>query len=354
MATLATTALKGAVKWAIKRISNLRHNKGDVPNGVYLLTGYKDVVAASYDVAGDVIELFEFPPQTYLIGASVSCSEDYDVGGTALRTDLVLSTDSDTSYTSDAGGAFVLAGQPQNDGISVVSSSAADTTQTVTIIGTTQGTDTVVVETVTLNGTNEVDTTKTDWGFVLGVKLSASCAGTVTIEEKSGSVDIITIATGVLSKGVTTVSPVMQNLGHLLEIVASGATTKMVGFKGTDENGNVVYDAQALNGTTAVESNVAFGTVTEIYVGDLESTRTITVSQADHTLVNASAAWTTVPPTPINFTGGALDASGFCEDVSNSLLAIKIDTAPTTANTGTVRINYKVLVYHGVASTVVP
>ncbi len=182
-----------------------------------------------------------------------------------------------TIKTTGAGIAFT--NQPANDGVEVVSSNAADTTQSVTIIGTTQGTDTVVVETVTLNGVAVVATTKVDWGLILAVKLSASCAGTVTVQEASGNLAITTLLTTVLSKGVETVAAADQRaFNQEPTAVADGATTKQIGLQGTDEDGTVIYDSQALNGATAVTMNDTFRTVTEVYTGDLEAARTATIA----------------------------------------------------------------------------
>lgn len=350
MATLATTYLKGATKWAMKRIANLRNNKGDVANGVFLLTGYKDVVAADYDVAGDIIELFQFPASTYLLGCSITANKEYDTGGSGLRTDLILSDLTSNSFTTGAGLAF--ANQPANDTVSVHSTDAGDTTQTVTIIGTTTATDTVVVEDVALDGTNVVDTVKTDWGQILAVIIDASCDGTVTVEEKSAGANIVQLTTGQLSKGVETVTDT-DAFGRLIDIVCSGSGTKQIGLRGTDNDGTVIYDSQALAGTGLVQSNLSFTTLTHVYTGDLEATRTVTVTTSEQPLVQASQAFTSLA-VPLNYNGASIDGSEFGMDVGGEVLALRIAVAPTTANSGTVRFSYKVLVYHGVASTVVP
>lgn len=166
--------------------------------------------------------------------------------------------------------------QPANDGVEIVSSNAGDTTQTVTIIGTTQGTNTVVVETKALNGTTPVATTKTDWGFILAVKMSAVAAGTVTFREASGDLAITTLTAGQTAKGVETVSG-GNSYNQKPTIVSDGATTKVIGLQGTSSAGAVIYDSKALNGTTAVTMNSEFKTVTEVYTGDLEGTRISTV-----------------------------------------------------------------------------
>lgn len=140
-----------------------------------------------------------------------------------------------------------------NDIVQVVSSNAGDTTQTVTLIGTTNGTTTVVVQNVALNGTTAVDSAKSDWGSVLAVKLSASCAGTVTIRKKTGPATITTITTTNLSAGVNSIAAGAGAQAYYQKptVVASGASTAQVGYAGTDSTGATVYDAVALNGTTA-------------------------------------------------------------------------------------------------------
>lgn len=97
-------------------------------------------------------------------------------------------------------GTGTFTNQPSNDGVEIVSSAAGDTTQTVTIYGTTNGADQseTIIETVSLNGTTVVSTTKTDWGNVLAVKKSASTTGTITFREASGDLAITTLAPATL------------------------------------------------------------------------------------------------------------------------------------------------------------
>jgi len=182
------------------------------------------------------------------------------------------------STTTSAGLAYT--NQPANDAIEVLSSDALDITQSVTIIGTTTGTDTVVVETVSLDpldGTTPVATTKVDWGVVLAVKLSAACAGTVTVREASGGLTIAALAPAASSSGVEAVLTANQPAwSRTVSLASDGATTKQLGLQGTNTAGTVIYDSQALAGTTAVLSNATFAIVTEIYTGDLEGARTAT------------------------------------------------------------------------------
>ena len=229
--------------------------------------------------------------------------------------------------TTGVGAAFT--NQPANDGIEVLSASAADTTQTITIIGTTTGTDTVVVETVTLTGTTAVSTVKTNWGVVLAVKKSAATAGTVTIREASGNATITTLTALVLSAGVETVAEADQPAyGRLVSLVSDGATTKQIGLKGTDTTDAVIYDSQALAGTTAVLSNSEFRLVTEIYTGDLESGRTCTQANDADLDINGG---------PLGYTRTAYGV-GTAYAFTNTAAAIDFGTTDpsiTLANAGT-------------------
>ncbi len=187
----------------------------------------------------------------------------------------------ETILTTGVGLAFT--NQPANDGVEILSASALDITQSITLYGTTNGSDTVVAETVALNGTTVVSTVKTDWGVILGYTLSASCAGTVTVREASANATISTIATGLLSKGVETVL-ITPSYNAPPVVAASGATTKQIGLIGTNAAGTTIYDSQALTGATAAAMNSSFATVTKILTGDLESTLTVTFSVASNLL----------------------------------------------------------------------
>lgn len=181
----------------------------------------------------------------------------------------------DTIHTSAAGGNF--GNQPLNDGVEVISDAAGDV-QSCTIYGTTQGTDTVVKETVTLNGTTEVATTKTDWGVILGVELGSVAIGTVTVREASANGAITTITAGNTTAGIEDVTVANQRAFNVAPTaVAGGASTKQIGLIGTDSAGDELLDSQALNGATAVTMNSAFRTVTRVLDGDVATGTTVTV-----------------------------------------------------------------------------
>lgn len=343
MATSAYSVSSDNISGELKRQSRTR--KRLVPDGSFMFKAEKEFAAASYDVVGDKIQLFKFPDNCRLLGCSITSDKEYDTGGTAARLDLVLDDATGTAFTSAAGAAFT--NQPANDGLEVISDAAGDTTQTITIVGTTQATDTVVVETVTLNGTTQVVTTKTDWGFILAAWVASgtlTAASTVTIREASANAAVTTLTPAITSRGVETVTST-SFYNRLVNLVCSGTGTKVIGLKGTDDDGTVIYDAQALAGVTQVQSNLYFNTVTDVYTGDLEATRTVTVTPSEQMLVAASSAFTSVPATPINFSGASIVGSEYGMDVSNQVLALHVAVAPTTANTGTVTLTSVVHVY---------
>ena len=179
--------------------------------------------------------------------------------------------------TVAAGAAFT--NQPANDSITFVSSAAGDT-QNLIMYGTTNGTDTIVVETKALNGTTGVISTKLDWGEMLGFELSSAAVGTITIKETSGGLTITTIAADASSKGVETVAAgaAARAFNGIPTIVSDGATTKQIGVVGTGVDYTVLTNnSKNLNSTTAVALATAMNIVTKVLVGDLEAARAVTV-----------------------------------------------------------------------------
>lgn len=170
--------------------------------------------------------------------------------------------------------------QPANDGVEILSDNAGDT-QDATVWYTRNGEgDTVFSETVTLTGTSEVALTHTDVQLVLGVELASAPDGTVTVREASGDQTITTITGSATTAGVEDVDSAQQRLGFNATpvAVADGASTKQIGLIGTDENGDELFDSQALDGTTEVSFNDTFQTVTRVLVGDVATGTAVTFS----------------------------------------------------------------------------
>jgi len=172
--------------------------------------------------------------------------------------------------------------QPAGDTVQVLSSDASDTTQTVTIYYTkTDATSTVSSETLKLKGATPVDSSIATIQNVLGVVISAAHAGTITVQEKSGGADIVTIATGTLSAGVhaTTAEDAYGTIGT---INAGGASTKWFGVIGTDVDGDAQTFAGQLNGATDVNLGTSpWNTIDTVLIGDVASASTATVETKD-------------------------------------------------------------------------
>jgi hypothetical protein len=249
--------------------------------GAQATAGSTGVIGVLHDekarAIGDTVYVMQ-GPHPVIADDVLAVGQRFKAGDGGRAVGLVdADTAGDTIKTTGAGVAFT--NQPANDGLEILSSNAGDTTQTVTVIGTTQGTDTVVVETVTLTGTTPVATTKVDWGVILAVKKSAATLGTVTVREASADQTVTAgLTAAVLSVGVETITAADQQAYNVAPTAAgSGATTKQIGLGGTDSAGTQIYDSQALNGTTAVTMNTAFKRVTEVYTGDLEAARTAVI-----------------------------------------------------------------------------
>lgn len=225
-----------------------------------------------------------------------------DASGYAIP--LATSGTAGTVIKSGATGA-AFTNQPANDGLELVSSSTSDTTQTVTIWGTTHGGEVVVSETITCNGTSEVSTTKTDWGSILAVEKSAVTVGTLTIREASANATVITLAPSVLSAGkIATTTPYAYMTAPTVE--ASGASTAIVGLIGTTTAGAAALFGDTLSGTAAQTTGTACYTVTYVLTGAVAADRTVTVKSgaaADATTLNVVG----VALTPAATSGDIID-----------------------------------------------
>lgn len=199
-----------------------------------------------------------------------------------------------TMVSAETGGGFD--NQPAGDAVEILSSSTDDTTQTVTIYGTITGTtDSVTSETMSLNGTTVVKSDITTWVNILGVELSAACAGNVTVQESSGDADIIVITAAATSAGVVDVTAT-NAYGLIPRHDQSAAGASPVGLIGTGVDGSALSVVDALNGTTEEDhGTTAFGTVTKALIGAVTSDNTVTI------LTNES--------TDSNIIGVALEAS---------------------------------------------
>jgi hypothetical protein len=171
---------------------------------------------------------------------------------------------------AEAGASFAV--QPSNDGVEIVSSSASDTTQTVTLYGIRNGAaTTLVTEVLTLTGTTQVVSSYTDWTYILGIRLSAVTVGNITVREASGNVTIKAITAGDLTGGISA-AKTTQAYGLIPRHDQSDAGTAPVCVVGTGLDGVAINIIDTMNGTTEEDHGTTpFATVTEFYTGAVDS-----------------------------------------------------------------------------------
>ena len=256
--------------------------------------------------------------------------ENPAVASSVVKTNVTASLAGVNLMASTAGGNF--ANQPAGKKMTVVSGSKDDTSQTVTIYGTITGaTDTVTSETVSLNGTTDVDTVITTWQTILGVELSASCTGTITIKNTDGTVT--TITTGNLSAGVAAITE-SRARDSILRHDASGASTKVIGVIGTSPEGAVISAVDALNGATEEDhGTTVFRTITKLLIGDVASTTNCWILRPEILLSQVSAgAGEEVPMRTVN----GVEDEFVLEPGTDYVFCIT--NGPTTNSTGYVNL----------------
>lgn len=216
--------------------------------------------------------------------------------------------DAATAVLYDAAGLFLsaqagsgFANQPTGDSVTIVSNNAADVGNIVTIYGTTNGTETVVKETMLTNGVTGVVSTKTDWGEILGVEKDTPTAGTITVSETSGGLAITTMTALQASKGVVYFHGSAQYVSTCYpHMYAGGASTKKVGLVGTDIYGAAINQSKALNGTAAVLATTQMKSISKVLVGDLASASAVTIL-AGTILIPLMKAATNTTAEPVYF-----------------------------------------------------
>ncbi len=227
---------------------------------------FEDITEAFDDVGGDNIFTLD-----YEVGVSTWDTMTADVAAsgqmTAAGTRAELGLDGDIVTPLAAPGA-----------IEVVSASAGDTTQKVTVYGLAGG-GAAQSETLTLNGLTPVVGTLTyAAGDVLGVKIVGTTAGIVTVRPSGGGASVFDIAAGVDGVGGLVVGQAMfvANTGGTVVLDAAGAEDIIVESK--NAAGALQLETVALNGTTPVPLTATMSEITAIILGDVPAARTLTTA----------------------------------------------------------------------------
>jgi hypothetical protein len=191
------------------------------------------------------------------------------VGGAINKAIKILYAD-----MSDVGGA---------DTLEVLSSNAADTTQTLTVTGR-NGAGVVVTDTFTLDGTNVVTgASSTSFSRILKAVLSAGTAGTVTVREASGNVTVFTMEGTGTAPGGTAVTSV-RRMFYASEANASGGAAKTLYEKCFIANTHATLAV-----LSAAVSLTADGTASDLVDFDLEDAVNDTGTITDRTTAPGGA-----------------------------------------------------------------
>ncbi len=162
--------------------------------------------------------------------------------------------------------------------IEVLSNAGGDVGQVVTVYGLT-GAGAVIREVFVLNGTAaQVGTATYAAGDVLGVEISGTIAGTVSVQASGGGAVVFAVSAGADPVGGLVRGVAMFVSGSAVTIVLDAAGTEDVILVGTGVTGAILTETLALNGTTPVPGAALFSTITAIVVGDVAAARTLTAS----------------------------------------------------------------------------
>lgn len=166
--------------------------------------------------------------------------------------------------------------QPATDGVTAVSTSALDITQTLTVHGIDAG-GAYETEELVITGTTDVDSTTVDWDVIVAVELDAACVGDIELSETSVGAEIITLTAGTTSAGIETISD-GYSYNKAPTAVADGASTgKIVFTKEATDGATATTEIVTLNGTTEVAFAAANYKVTTAYTGNVADTVNVDV-----------------------------------------------------------------------------
>lgn len=223
---------------------------------------FRSVEEVYDDLGGDAIFTALYTPGSN--GAStMTVALDSDSGVVAAWT--IAQAGLDSQITAQPIGPSVL---------TIVSSSAGDTSQTITIYGL----DAAGLKqsvTKTLNGVVDVVTTEV-FSVIHGVILSAAAAGTVTVKDDD-PVTLVSLAPAVTTRGVRVIANVAVS-GSALSIVADGASSATLSVWGLNAVAASQGEKFTLNGAVPVAGVATWSSLTVLAVGAVAAARTVTLS----------------------------------------------------------------------------
>ena len=229
------------------------------------------IVGANQDLPREDGDFFDCETGivTVTAGSPIAAGQRVKCGTAGKAISFIDSTVKDTEIASFNGAGFT--NQPATDTVTVVSSSAEDTTQSITLIGVDSSGD-YISETLELKGTTDVDTASALWATVSAVILDAACVGDVKVSEKSEGKEIITLTAGELSAGIETIADGYA-YNKIATVVADGVSSgKLVIVHEATDGAAETNLVATLDGTTEVALGTASYKITKVYTGGVADT----------------------------------------------------------------------------------
>jgi len=235
---------------------------------------FEDNTEVFDDIGGETVFSLEYTPGSFGFTTAVAAAEASRFYVRGNRSSIAGKV---TERTADI---------PAPGPVRVVSDDASDVTQSVIVYGL-DGSDNGVRESLKLNGTTPVDGTVA-FTKVLGMRKTASTAGTVTVTDQVGPTTLFTATDTQETRGLVA----MTNMGtDGVVTLISGAAAQQAGVVGLSASGSEIIEGFNV-GTSAVDGSLQFSEITYLAVGDSLAGTNFTVG-AD--MVSAShAAFPTV------------------------------------------------------------
>lgn len=239
---------------------------------------FEDTTEVLDDVGGDPIMDVLYTP-----GA-----EGYDTMTGAINATTFTAAATKTAMTGlDT---EITAALPGASTLDVVSTSAADTTQVLTVYGL-NASNVPISEQFTLTGTTPVVGT-TSFSKVTGAELSAAAAGTVTVDDTGIPTTVLTLAPATTTRGLLVTSNTPA--AGVITVTCSADVAYDIVVQGLDSTGAAAserFDMTSAN-TTPVVGTTTFSRITQVQLGDLPAANSIAV--ALNAFQTTHAAYSTV------------------------------------------------------------
>lgn len=283
--------------------------------GILFTIVYEDIIETVDNLGGDVIFNLKYVKPTY----------GYDTMTAEVKSGGLVSCNATRDIVGLDGDLTQLGG---NDTLIVASSSTSDTTQSIVIYGL-SATGSYQIETLSLNGTNDVAGTLT-FSKVIGARIIGTTIGTVTVTDTNPTT-VLSISPGANgSKGLANcLTNYVSN--SKVTLVSDGSSTKDILLIGKDSSSISQIEKITLTGTTPVISTGNFSELNYIGLGDVEAAQTLTLSCE---AAASTTAHNTIQKVSDYFNSKSESSNGFVFSISTALLSLDPSNLDVTTGAG--------------------